>query len=296
MRNQAAALRTSLAAGRPLLLPGVFDALSARLAARAGFEAVFVSGYAVSATQLGEPDFGILTQTEVVATATRICGAVDVPVVVDADTGYGNAVNVIRTVRELMRAGAAGIFLEDQVWPKRCGHMRGKRVIPVEEQVGKLRAAVEERGDSDFVIVARTDARQAVGLDDAIARALAYREAGADALFVEAPQSLEDLREIARRLPPPLVANMVEQGATPDLSAKELATLGFQLIVYPVAGLLAATHAMQALYARLHADGHTGGVRDRLVTFPELNALVGLDDKYSLDERFGAAPPLDRRS
>jgi methylisocitrate lyase len=268
-------------------MPGVFDALSARLAARAGFEVLFVSGYGMSAAQLGEPDFGILTQTEVVATATRICAAVDVPVIVDADTGYGNAVNVVRTVRDLVRAGAAGIFLEDQVWPKRCGHMRGKRVIPVEEHAGKIRAAVEARGDSGLLIVARTDARQAVGLDDAIARALAYRDVGADVLFVEAPQSLDELREIGRRLPPPLVANMVEQGATPDLSADELGAMGFHLIVYPVAGLFAAAHALQGVYASLRANGHTRAVRDRLVSFPEFNALIGLDEKYALDERFG---------
>lgn len=293
MSNQAAAIRSHLRAGKSLLMPGVFDALSARIATRAGFEVVFVSGYGMSASQLGEPDFGILTQTEVVATATRICAAVDIPVVVDADTGYGGAINVIRTVRDLMRAGAAGIFLEDQVWPKRCGHMRGKRVIPTAEQVGKMRAAVEARGDGDLFIVARTDARQAVDLDEAITRALAYREAGADALFVEAPQSVEELREIGRRLPPPLVANMVEQGATPQLPAEELAALGFQLIVYPVAGLFAATHAMQELYGRLRADGHTLAVRDRLVTFPEFNALVGLDEKYALDERFRAEKPPD---
>jgi methylisocitrate lyase len=222
-----------------------------------------------------------------VATATRVVAAVDVPVVVDADTGYGGAVNVMRTVRELVRAGAAGIFLEDQVWPKRCGHMRGKRVVPVAEHVGKLKAAVEARADADLVIVARTDARQAVGLEDAIARALAYRDAGADALFVEAPQSVDELREIGRRLPPPLVANMVEQGATPDLSAAELAALGFQWVVYPVAGLFAATHALQEVYAHLRADGHTRAVRDRLVTFADFNSLIGLDEKYAIDERFG---------
>lgn len=286
MRAYAATLRTRLGTGVPLGMPGVFDALSARLAARAGFEVVFLSGYGMSATQLGEPDFGILNQGEAIATAERVCAAVDVPVVVDADTGYGNAVNVMRTVRELVRAGAAGIFLEDQVWPKRCGHMRGKRVIPVEEQVGKLRAAVEARGDADLVIVARTDARQAVDLEDAIARALAYRDAGADALFVEAPQSLDELREIGRRLPPPLVANMVEQGATPDLTLAELGDLGFAWVVYPVAGLFAATHAMQGLYARLRADGSTRAFRDRLVSFPEFNDLIGLDQKYALDERF----------
>jgi methylisocitrate lyase len=286
MRNKAAEIRIRLQSGVPLVMPGVFDALSARVAARAGFEVMFVSGYSVSATQLGEPDFGLLTQTEVVAAATRICNAVDVPVLIDADTGYGNAVNVVRTVRELVRAGAAGMFLEDQVWPKRCGHMRGKRVIPASEQAAKLRAAVSARGDADLFIVARTDARQAAGLDDAIARALAYRDAGADALFVEAPQSLDELREIGRRLPRPLVANMVEEGVTPQLPPAELAALGFQLIVYPLSGLFAATKAMQDVYARLRADGHTLGVRERLTTFPEFNALVGLEEKYALDERF----------
>jgi len=287
MLERATALRSSLQSGRSLLMPGVFDALSARLAARAGFDVMFLSGYGMSATQLGEPDFGLLTETDVATTAGRVCAAVDVPVVVDVDTGYGNAVNVMRTVRDVVRAGAAGIFLEDQVWPKRCGHMRGKRVIPVAEQVGKLRAAAEARGDSGLILVARTDARQAVGLDDAIARALAYRDAGADALFVEAPQSVEELREVGRRLPPPLVANMVEQGATPDLSAEELAALGFQWIVYPVAALFAATHAMQSVYAHLRADGHTRAVRDRQVGFAAFNEVMGIDEKYALDERFG---------
>jgi len=288
MPTRAADLRALLSDRRPLVMPGVFDALSARLAARAAFEVVFVSGYGMSATQLGEPDFGLLSASEVVTTATRVSAAVDVPVVVDADTGYGNAVNVVRTVRDLIRAGAAGIFLEDQVWPKRCGHMQGKRVIPVAEQVAKLRAAVEARGSDDLVIVARTDARQAVGLEDAIARALAYRDAGADALFVEAPTTIDELREIGRRLPPPLVANMVEQGATPDLTADELLALGFQWIVYPVAALFAAAHAMQTVYAGLRSDGHTRAVRDRQLGFAELNAIVGLDEKYALDRKFSS--------
>src|SRR5881398_3276947 len=187
---------------RTLIFPGVYDALGAKLVERAGFPLTFISGYSVAATQLGLPDFGYLTQTEMVATAKRVCGSVKIPIIIDADTGYGNALNVIRTVNELIDAGAAGIFLEDQVWPKRCGHMRGKRVIPAEEQVQKIRAARSAARARDCFVVARTDARQAVGLDDAIARALAYRAAGADALFVEAPQSLDELREIGRRLPP----------------------------------------------------------------------------------------------
>ena len=180
---------------RALIFPGVYDALSARLVERAGFPLTFVSGYSVAATQLGLPDFGYLTQTEMVATAKRVCAAVTIPVIIDADTGYGNALNVIRTVNELIDAGAAGMFLEDQVWPKRCGHMKGKRVIPVEEHVQKIRAAVDARRGRDFFIVARTDARQVNGLEDAIARCKKYKEAGADALFVEAPRDIEELKD-----------------------------------------------------------------------------------------------------
>ena len=290
MRNKAAEIRDRLRDGRPLVMPGVYDALSARIAARAGIEVVFISNYSVSATQLGEPDFGLLTQSEVVAQASRVCGAVDCPVIVDADNGYGNAVNVVRTVRELGRVGAAGVFLEDQVWPKRCGHMRGKRVIPTAEHVQKLRAAVAARGDGDCFIVARTDARQVAGLDEAIARALAYREAGVDALFVEAPQSLDELREIGRRLPPPLVANMVEQGVTPELPAEELAAMGFQMIVYPLSGLFAATRALEEVYGALRRDGSSRAMRDRLLSFDAFNAIVGLDEKYALDERFRVEP------
>ena len=282
-RSGAAEIRARLLEGTPLVMPGVYDALSARLAARAGFEVMFISGYSVSATYLGEPDFGVLTQTEIVGAAQRICRTVGCPVLVDVDTGYGNALNVLRTVEEVMRAGAAGIFLEDQVWPKRCGHMRGKRVIPLEEQVRKIRAALRARGDGDCFVVARTDARQAVGLDDAIARALAYREAGADALFVEAPQSVDELREIGRRLPPPLVANMVEQGVTPQLAVDELAALGFQMIVYPVSALFAAARAIEDVYGALRRDGSSASMRDRMLTFDAFNRLIGLEEKYALD-------------
>src|SRR5262247_951018 len=208
-------VRGALAKHGQLIMPGVYDALSAKIAARAGFEVIFITGYSLSATLLGEPDFGLLTQTEVVSAAQRICSVVDTPVIVDADTGYGNAVNVIRTVQDLIRAGAAGMFLEDQVWPKRCGHMRGKQVIPLDEQVKKLRAAVEARGVSDFFIVARTDARQALGLDEAISRGQAFKEAGADAVFIEAPETKEEMRRISDCVPGSLVANMLERGVTP---------------------------------------------------------------------------------
>ena len=192
-------LRRLLETKGQLIMPGVYDALSAKIASRTGFEAIFITGYSLSATLLGEPDFGILTQTEMLAAARRICSVTDKPVIVDADTGYGNAINVIRTVRELIKTDAAGMFLEDQIWPKRCGHMIGKQVIPLEEQLKKLRAAIDAKGSEDFYIVARTDARQARGLSDAISRAIAFKQAGADAIFVEAPQSKEEMREMLRQ-------------------------------------------------------------------------------------------------
>ena len=204
----------------------------------------FISGYSVAATAIGEPDLGLLTQTELVAQARRVCRSVDIPIIVDADTGYGNPLNVIRTVRELIDAGAAGCFLEDQQWPKKCGHMRGKRVIEREEYIDKIRAAVDTRGDADFFIVARTDSLAAVGLDEAIARVTEARGAGADASFVEAPNSLDELAEIGRRAPAPVVANMIEKGKTPVLPKQKLVELGFHLILYPLAGLFAAAHGL----------------------------------------------------
>ena len=269
-----------------LVFPGIYDTLSAKLAERAGFELAFVSGYAVSATSIGEPDVGLLTQSEVIDRARRICGSVGIPIIVDADTGYGNPLNVVRTVRELIAAGAAGCFLEDQVWPKRCGHMRGKRVVPRDEYLGKVRAAVDARGDSDFFIVARTDAIADGGLDEALARAEHARAAGADATFIEAPRTREELVEVGRRAPKPIVANMIEQGRTPLLARDELAALGFQLILYPLSGLYAAARALETVYERLRTEGTTAGAEDRLIAFESFNDLIGVDEKYSLAERY----------
>nr|VFK39399.1 MAG: 2-Methylisocitrate lyase, PEP mutase family [Candidatus Kentron sp. TC] len=271
-----------------LSFPGVYDTLSAKIAERAGFPMAFVSGYAVSATSIGEPDFGLLTQTEIVERARLICASVDIPVIVDADTGYGNPLNVYRTVEQLIGAGAAGCFLEDQVWPKRCGHMRGKKVIDQEEYLHKVRAAVEARDGRDFFIVARTDALVVAGMDEAIARVRGAREAGADASFVEAPESREQLAEVGRRAPGPNVANMIEGGRTPVLARQELAELGFQLILYPLAGLFAAARTLEDMYRKLHTDGATLGEEKRLMTFPEFNDLIGVDAQYARAERFGA--------
>jgi 2-methylisocitrate lyase-like PEP mutase family enzyme len=279
-----------------VLMPGVYDALTARIAARVGFDIVFISGYSVSAARLGEPDFGFLTQTEMADAARAVCRVSHAPVIIDADTGYGNALNVMRTVRDLQDAGAAGMFLEDQVWPKKCGHMAGKRVVEAEEHAAKLRAAAEVRGDRDLFIVARTDARQPLGLDAAIERCLAYREAGADALFVEAPQSVEELERIAAELPPPLVANMIERGVTPHLSRAELRELGFQLIVCPLSGLFAAAQAVQDVLTELRDRETTAGVIDRMLAFDDFNDLVELEARYADEARYAAAPQDPARS
>ena len=270
-----------------LVFPGVFDTLSAKIAERVGFPLAFVSGYAVSATLIGEPDMGLLTQTEIIDRARHICRAVALPIIVDADTGYGDALNVVRTVGELIDAGAAGCFLEDQMWPKKCGHMRGKRVIARDDYIQKIRAAVETKGARDFFIVARTDALAAMGLDEAIARVEAARAAGADATFVEAPSSLDELKEIGRRAPKPTVANMIEQGKTPVLKQTQLAELGFGLILYPLAGLYASAHALATVYDRLRSNGTTSGLRQQLMAFEQFNELIGVDEKRALAQRFG---------
>lgn len=286
--SKAQMIRQALAKHGQLIMPGVYDALSAKIAARAGFEVTFITGYSLSATLLGEPDFGLLTQTEVVSAAQRICSVIDTPVIVDADTGYGNAINVIRTVQDLIRAGAAGMFLEDQVWPKRCGHMRGKQVISLEEQLNKLRAAVEAKGQDDFFIVARTDARQALGLDEAIKRAIAFKNAGADAVFIEAPESKDEMREIASQVKGHLVANMLERGVTPLMGPEELKDLGFDLIVWPLAPLYSVAKSLTEVYTTLRKEGSTISILDRLMPFDEFNAIVGLNEKYLLDAKFKA--------
>jgi len=271
-----------------IAFPGVYDTLSARLCQQVGFPMSFVSGYCVAATSIGEPDLGLLTQTEMIERARRICMSVEIPVIVDADTGYGNPLNVYRTVSELIAAGAAGCFLEDQLWPKRCGHMRGKRVIDRREYVQKIRAAVEARAGRDFFIVARTDALATSGMNEAITRVAAAREVGADASFVEAPNSIDELAEIGRRSPWPNVANMLEGGKTPVMESARLAEMGFQLILYPLAGLFSAARAMESVYQKLRDDGTTLGMEEQIMPFERFNDLIGVEQKCSMAERFEA--------
>lgn len=270
-----------------IAFPGVYDTLSAKICQRVGFPMTFVSGYSVAATSIGEPDLGVLTQTEMTDRARRIAMSVEIPVIVDADTGYGNPLNVYRTVEELIAAGAAGCFLEDQVWPKRCGHMRGKRVVERDEYVQKIRAAVEARAGRDFFIVARTDALASTGMDEAIRRVTAAREAGADASFVEAPRAVEELSEIGRRAPRPNVANMLEGGKTPVLRKEQLAGLGFELILYPLAALFSAAQAIETIYRTLRGQGSTLGSEEAMMAFEPFNDLIGVEQRMALAERFG---------
>ena len=279
----------------PLLAPGAYDALSARLIERAGFDVVYMTGFGTSASLLGRPDVGLLGLAEMVGNVRRIVQAVDVPVIADADTGYGNAVNVVRTVQEYEQAGAAGLHLEDQVLPKRCGHMSGKQVVPVDEMVGKIAAAVAARRDPDLVIIARTDARAVEGVDGALRRARRYREAGADALFVEALEGVDEIELVARELADvPLVFNWAEGGKTPPLPYERLVELGYAIVLMPISTLLLATKAIESALAEIHAAGTPLPVLDRMLTFDGFLDTIGLPEVRRLEERFGLPVPEER--
>lgn len=284
--ERSADLRRRLTTGESVLMPGVWDALSARIVAAAGFSTAFVSGFAVSGSLLGLPDVGHIGQTEMADVARRASSvAPNLNLVVDADTGYGNAMNVARTVEIWERSGAAGIFIEDQVWPKRCGHMSGKSVVPVEDWLSKLRAACERR--THLHVTARTDARGALGLDEAIERGRMARDLGVDAVFVEAPESVAELEAIAEALTDVvLVANMVEKGRTPLLTPSELSERGFSMIVSPLSLLLSAARAMSEAASTLSVSGTMREHLDGLMTFDDFNAVVGLPEHRREESRF----------
>lgn len=259
-----------------LVMPGAHDALSARIIAQTGFKALAVGGYAVSAAHLGKPDVGLLTLTEMVDYFARIVDAADIPVLADGDTGHGNITNVIRTVKEIERTGAAAMFLEDQLFPKRCGHMEGKAVIPAEEMIAKIKAAVDARTDQDFVIMARTDALAPHGLDEAIDRANRYRQAGADMIFVEAPRTVADMRRITSEIAAPTMANNVEGGKTPLLPAKELEAIGYRLVAFPTAAIYAVSAALAGVMREIVEKGTSEGFRDHMMAFDAFNHFIGL--------------------
>jgi methylisocitrate lyase len=260
-----------------VILPGAHDALTLRLAEQAGFQAVTCGGYSATASLLGAPDVQQLTMTEMAEMYARLCDATELPLFADGDTGYGNTTNVARTVRAYERAGVAGLFIEDQESPKRCGHMEGKRVIPAADMVAKLKAALDARVDADLILCARTDARAVHGLDDAIARCQLYREAGADLLFVDAPISVEELRRVCSEIDGPCFANLVEGGKTPILSARQLEAMGFAAVTWPVSASYAIARAVADVYAALLRDGTTNAVRDRMLDFAAFNSLIGLE-------------------
>ena len=269
-----------------IVLPGVFDALSAKIAQNVGFEAMFQTGYGSAASLLGLPDFGFLNAGENVDNARRIIRAVDLPVIVDVDTGYGNPLTVWKIVSDLIAYGGSGIFLEDQVWPKRCGHMRGKEVIGADEYIQKLRAALTASANNNFVIVARTDARAPLGFDEAIKRGKAYHKEGADVVFVEAPQSEDELREIPKKIDAPLLANMIENGVTPTFSANELKSMGYSMVVFPLSGLYGATFAMKKIFSHLKKNGTTKNFKDMMLDFNEFNDLVELPKFMRMEKKY----------
>lgn len=271
----------------PIVLPGCYDALGARLIERAGFDAVYMTGFGTAASLLGRPDVGLLGLGEMADNARRIADAVDLPVVADADTGYGNQVNVIRTVQTYERAGVAGLHLEDQILPKKCGHMEGKQVVPTEEMVGKVRAAVAARQNPDLVLIARTDARAPLGLDEAIRRASACVDAGADVLFVEALQGEDEIQRVRAEFPEvPMLFNWVEGGKTPPLDLTTITELGFAMVIMPIGTMLAATAAMEAFLTRLRAEGTPATFVDDLMAFDAFNNAIGLPEIADLEQRF----------
>jgi len=271
---------------KPLVIPGVYDALGAKIAQKVGFDAMFQTGYGTSATLFGMPDYGFIGATETVDNARRICRAVSVPVIVDSDTGYGNALSVWKLVEELESAGASGIFLEDQKWPKRCGHMQGKEVVSQEEYTEKLSAAIDARKSKDFIIVARTDARATKGLDEAIERGKQNKKTGADAVFVEAPRTLDEMKKIGKEINAPLVANMIEGGATPLNTAETLSKIGFNIILYPLSVLYANTFATMNILQELKKTGNTSKFKQKVVNFDQFNDLVELSKFRKREKKY----------
>jgi 2,3-dimethylmalate lyase len=290
MISTASELRRLLASDDLIIAPGAYDALTARLVEMAGFSVVYATGAGISNSQLALADFGLATMTEVLDQVRKMTAAIRVPLIADVDTGYGNAVNLHRTVKEFIRAGAAAVQIEDQFIPKKCGHFEGKQLIPFDEAVLKIRAAVEARGDSDLVIIARTDAIAVAGFDEALRRARAYHDAGADALFVEAPRTREELAEIGRALPGAKIANMVEGGRTPIIPAVDLKAMGFKIAIYANMVLRSSVKAIQSNLEHLRTKGDTQAILDRMITMEERARITQKDFLDGIEKRFTELP------
>ena len=286
--NQAKCLRELLAGDRLVMAPGAADVLTARLVEQAGFPAVYMTGFGATASRIGCPDVGLLTQTEMATHARDMVRAVDVPVIADADTGYGGPANIERTVQEYQQAGVAAIHLEDQATPKRCGHMAGVKLIPDAEMVRRLKCALAVRGDDDLIIIGRTDALPTSGVEEAIRRAKAYRQAGVDIVFVDAVKRIADARAIATAIEGPLMISIVEGNETAQLRADDLKEMGFSLALYALSALLSATRAIQEVLDELREKGTTHERLDRMMTYSEFSQVVDLEHYRELDERFGS--------
>lgn len=279
-------LRQLLQQKEILVAPGAHDVLTAKIIEKVGFAAVYFTGYGQAASHLGTPDIGLLTMTEMVARVRNFVCALDIPVIADGDTGFGNAVNVMRTVREYEAAGAAAIQLEDQVAPKKCGHMTGRQVVSVEEMTGKIKAAVAARQDPDLVIIARTDARTALGIEEAVSRGKAYEAAGADVLFIESPENAAEMRQITASFRIPVLANMVEGGRTPLMNVRELQEIGYQLVIFPTASTYITAQAIFSAMTELKTAGTTEHLLDRMIPFAQFNDFVGLPAVRKLEAEF----------
>ena len=295
MATAAARLRELLERDGIIRAPGIYDGISARLAEEAGFEAAYVTGGGASTSVIGHPDLGLMTMTEMVTHGRQLVGAADIPLIADADTGYGNPLNVARTVREYERAGLAGLHIEDQVFPKRCGHLPNKEVIPADEMAAKIEAAVDARTDSDFVIIARTDSRAPLGLDEAVRRANLYAEAGADVLFVEAPQSAAEVKQIGTSVKAPLLINMIAKSDTPPVSLEDLDRWGFKVAIYPLVCLAATYHAVRKALQHLMETGNDDMEGANLEP-KELFQLVGLDEWLDREQRYAKRAELNETS
>ena len=288
-REKRAALAGAIREGRFVVAPGVYDMISAKIADGMGFHALYMTGYGVAASHLGLPDAGIASYADIVSRVRAIAGGTDTPLICDADTGFGGLLNVQHTVRGYEDAGCSAIQLEDQEIPKKCGHTPGRRVVPIEDMVEKVRVAADARDDSNFLIVARTDARTSLGLDEALARGQAYAEAGADVIFIEAPENEAEIERIGKTIDKPLLANMVDSGKTPIVSAERLAALGFNVSIYPAIGMLSAAGAMTRAFEALLRDGSTASVDAPMIPLSEMHTLMGFENVWAFERRWARA-------
>ena len=287
MSGQPKSIAQCLRDGEFVLAPGIFDLISARMADSMGFNAIYMTGYGIAASYLGQPDAGYATYTDMVGRAAQVVSRTTTPLIADADTGFGGPLNVQHTIRGYERAGVQAIQIEDQEFPKKCGHTPGRRVIPIEDMVTKLKVAADARESEDFLIIARTDSRTTLGLDEALRRGEAFAKAGADIVFIESPETLDEMKTICANFDKPCFANMVEGGRTPLLSAEELEDLGFAIAIFPGTGFLATAHALHNVYRALKADGVSTKVSNRLYPFEDMNKLMGFQDVWEFDEKYG---------